>query len=375
MKITPLILIFIYARGTNGSHEEVQKFLVDNGHRYVNIVLHSTKSEWSRFRPKDVAYARTMVGNRDRVDQSNNVFHVFICGPNQDNLRENLEIIAERKNGMSLLLLDRSWSQTQMQALQLVLRSLEEARIFFYVGISSASDEPMIWYQVISLKSGSAISELNFHPNSRRIIESYDLQGLQITSTSLTWAPFYTIDDCNEYGLQCKTAYGYLNDYMNLLADKLNFTYVSHKDLDNDWGTIPKAGPFSLNGTWGGVVGNVILKKYDMSISSYTWNVARSELLQFVPIVRTRRMLALTPQRPAMDFGLFIRAFTFHSWAGIMGVTTVAAICVVLGYWLTKQRDTYGDKMLGFTTWTFFVVVNAYYGGEFTNQLLHDSIN
>ena len=303
----------------------------------------------------------------NQVDLSNTVFHMFICGPDQDNLRKNLEIIVERKNGMSLLLFDKHWSQTEKRALQLVLKSLE-ARILFYVGTLSASDKSITWYQVISLKSGTAVSELNFYPNSRRIIESYNLQGLQITSTSLTWAPFYTIDDCNEYGLQCKTTNGYLNDYMNLLAVRFNFTYVSHKDLDNDWGTIPKAGPFSLNGTWGGVVGNVILKKYDMSISSYTWNVARSELLQFVPIVRTRRMLALTPQRAAMDFGLFIRAFTYYSWAGIMGVTTVAVVCVVLGYWLTKERNTYGNKMLTFTIWTFFVVVNAYYGGDFTNQ-------
>ena len=358
MKMVSLILIFLCANGTEGSQEEVQKFLLDNGHKYVTIVLGSSKNGWLRFRPQDIFLTRTMIG--EQVDQSNDGFNVFICGPDGDNLRETLEIIVERKNGMSLLLLDKSWLPNVNVTLKSLLQSLE-ARIFFYVGISSS---PMTWYHVISLKSGSAISELSFHPNSRRAMETYDLQGLQITSTSLTWAPFYTIDDCNEEGLQCKTAYGYLHDYMNLLADKLNFTYVSHKDTDDDWGTLPKSGPFSLNGTWGGVVGNVILGKYDMSISSYTWNVARSELMQFVPILRTRRMLALTPQRPAMDLGLFIRAFTLYSWAGIMGVTTVAAFCLLLGYWLTKERDTFGGKMLAFTIWTFFVIVNAYYGGK-----------
>ena len=48
-----------------------------------------------------------------------------------------------------------------------------------------------------------------------------------------------------------------------------------------------------------------------------------------------------------------------------MGVTTVAAFCLLLGYWLTKERDTFGGKMLAFTIWTFFVIVNAYYGGKF----------
>ena len=134
MNITLIILMFIYTRGTQGSHEEAQKFLVDNGHSYVNIVLHSTNSEWSTFRPKYVAYTRTMIGNQ--VDMSNTVLHMFICGPDQDNLRKNLEIIVERKNGMSLLLFDKHWSQTEKRALQLVLKSLE-ARILFYVGTLS----------------------------------------------------------------------------------------------------------------------------------------------------------------------------------------------------------------------------------------------
>ena len=364
MKITLVILMSIFARGTQGSHEEVQKFLVENGHRHVNIVLHSADSEWSRFRPRDVAYTRTLVGNH--VDRVNAAFHIFICGWEQSSLRNILEIIVERKSGMSLLIFDKQWSQIAIGALHSVLKILE-ATTFFYVGILLADGDSMTWYQVISLKSGSAINDLKFHPNTKRIIESYNLQGLLVTSTSLTWAPFYTIDDCNEYGTKCGTSFGYLNDYMNLLAKKLNFTYASYKDLDGDWGTIPKAGPFCLNGTWGGVVGNVILKKYDMSISSYTWNIARSELMQFVPIVRTRRMLALTPKRPSVDFGLF-RAFTFYSWTGIFGVTAVAAICLVIGYWPTKLRDTYGDKMLSFTIWTFFVMVNAHYGGKLSNQ-------
>ena len=78
MKITLLILMAIFARGTQGSHEEVQKFLVENGHRHMNIVLNSADSEWSRFRPRDVAYTRTLVGNH--ADRVNTAFHIFTCG-------------------------------------------------------------------------------------------------------------------------------------------------------------------------------------------------------------------------------------------------------------------------------------------------------
>ena len=345
-------------------HEDMSQFLAHNGHSHVDIVLNSSNTEWFRFRPKYAAYTRTVIKNLGSLSKT--VFQIFVYEPDLDNdLKTYLEIIIDRKNGMSLLLFTKGWSQNGMEKLQFTLKSLE-ARIFFYVAVSSENEKSMYWYQVISLKSGSAINEINFYHNSRRIVKRYDLKGLEITSTSLTWAPFYTLEDCNEHGLQCKSSYGYLKDYMDLLANKFNFSYVSHKDLDNDWGTLPKAGPFSLNGTWSGVVGDVILKKYDMSISSYTWNVARSELMQFVPIVRTRRMLALTPQRPAMDFGLFLRAFTYYSWAGIICMTVTAAVCVVVGsvYCSGPKRDTVGNKILAFTIWTFFVIINAYYGGN-----------
>ena len=108
-----------------------------------------------------------------------------------------------------------------------------EATAFFYVAIlqSNASDsnglKPTSWYQVLSLKTGSVVNWLTFADESYRIIESFDLKGLQVRSASLTWTPYLIIDDCDELGLECKQNYGYLIDYMDLLAAKFNFTYIS----------------------------------------------------------------------------------------------------------------------------------------------------
>ena len=74
-----------------------------------------------------------------------------------------------------------------------------------------------------------------------------------------------------------------------------------------DWGILPKAGPFNLSGTWGGVMGDVINKKFDFSLSSWTWNLARYTLVQFVPFMKGVHTLVWTPKIPETDFGLFTR--------------------------------------------------------------------
>jgi hypothetical protein len=65
------------------------------------------------------------------------------------------------------------------------------------------------------------------------MIEDYDLNGLTIYSISDTWAPFLTLEDCDESGSKC-TSYGYLNDYNDMIAKQYNFSYECHKKLDGD---------------------------------------------------------------------------------------------------------------------------------------------
>ena len=54
-------------------------------------------------------------------------------------------------------------------------------------------------------------------------------------------------------------------------------------------------------------MGDVINKKFDFSMSSWTWNIERYTLVQFVPIIRGTYMLVWTPKIPETDFGLFTR--------------------------------------------------------------------
>jgi hypothetical protein len=110
---------------------------------------------------------------------------------------------------------------------------------------------------VVMLKMGSAVMNLKFDGNTSVIVEDYDLQGIQIRSISLPWAPYLMQSGCTKDGTGCANE-GYLIDYMDISAKQYNFTYVSLKEPKGDWGISPKSGPFNLSGTWGGVFGSVV---------------------------------------------------------------------------------------------------------------------
>ena len=54
-------------------------------------------------------------------------------------------------------------------------------------------------------------------------------------------------------------------------------------------------------------MGDVVSKKFDLSVSSWIWNIDRSDIVQFAPISKHNNMLVWTPKNLATDFGLFTR--------------------------------------------------------------------
>ena len=349
------LLVFCWAElgQANGSLEELQLFLTDNGHRYVDI-FHDSCSIGSEFIPKDKFFSRQSLKslrtqNKTRV----NTFGIFFFDHIKDNLEEFLSIIQERQVRKSLLVFAKP--QNYWIEVNRVLRKMK-LRTFFYVAVGGVHGEKMSWYQVISLASGYVIEKLTFHPSSYLILEKFNLNGLEVTSTTLKWAPYYTIENCNEYGLECNTS-GYLKDYMEILGRRYNFTLTSHKNTDNDWGTIPK------DGRWVGVMGDVVNKKYDLSISTWMWKVERTKVLQFVSVAKTRFVQVLTPLKPTTDPGLFARVFTYCSWLAISSIVGIAIICITLQHFIASHGNTNGEKIFNFTIFLFFVIINSYFSG------------
>ena len=351
---------------TNFSYREVHRFLLDNGHRHVAVISNHSSDAWNATYMRDIFCSRIEIGNTDLTDSKS--FAVFLFDPDNDDIGLYIDVISRRKVKMSLMVVVKQRRGVDVDIFKRNTAGAEATAFYYLVMGSSGSNSTgqLSWHYIISLRSGSVMNRLTFADNSLRITEQFDLHGLEITSKSLTHAPYLTIDGCNEAGQECKENYGYLVDYMDIMAAKFNFTYTSHKDVNNDWGVQPKAGPFNASGVWGGVMGDVLRRRHDMSISIFQWTLSRSDLLQFAPVAKFRLALAVKPVPSDTDFGLFTRGFTVEAWIAIFLLSALAVFCILVTNLLDADEDRNGMKMLAFTFWIFFVVVNAYYGGVLT---------
>ena len=214
---------------TNFTYREVRRFLLDNGHRHVAIMSNHSSDIWNASYMKDIFCSRIEIGNTELVDSKS--FAVFFLDPDKDDIGRYIVLISRRKIKMSLMVVVKQRRDVDVDIFRRKMAEAEATAFYYLVVASSGSNSSgqLSWHYIISLRSGSVVNKLTFAGNSLRIMEKFDLRGLEITSTSLTHAPYLTIDGCNEAGQECKEHHGYLVDYMDIMAAKFNFTYMSHK--------------------------------------------------------------------------------------------------------------------------------------------------
>ena len=202
---------------------------------------------------------------------------------------------------------------------------------------------------------------------SKQIVERHDLEGLELYSNTLSWAPYFIITNCkdlhnDEMEKDCEMS-GYLNDFMNAMGNIANFTWTSHIPTDGSWGTIDE------NGVWvTGPMGTVIEGEYHMSIGSWTWTIERNGLMDFVSVGGNEFfVLALTPQTAELDFGLFIRPFQDEAWLLVLASVIMIVIIITVPYSLLNYyENTEGFKLVSLISWLFVLLINAYYSGALT---------
>lgn len=370
LKSATLILASLFV-GTFATSSDIQEFLVDNGHLYVDVFYNS--SNWREIILRDLYIARLPF--EDISKAHNNSFGIFMFDVSKDDIMSYLLAITQRKIKMSLLVLSEPWNKQKINSIKNHLRHLRETA-FFYIAIPTTNSTCLTWQQLISLKSGSALNHLKFANKSSKIIEKFDMQGLEITSSSLTWAPYITFEDCNKDGLDCAKKYGYLIDLLDKLAVEFNFTHVSQKNEDN---VFYHVGP---DGNYGGVWGDVESNQRDMSLSSWLWLSSRHDIFGFVPFLQRKFVLAFTPQQSGIvDYGFFTRAFVQNTWTTVLCTLGAILLLLLLGNKYGTNDNTKGIKILTFTLWLYFTLINCYYCGVLTmffttsNELPFNTMN
>ena len=199
-----------------------------------------------------------------------------------------------------------------------------------------------------------------------QMVDEINMEEITIYSSTLSWMPYFSISNCDDMGKNCDIK-GFLSDYMDAICRIINCTWTSHAPPDGSWGVRPISGPFNLSGVWGGAMGNVVNGDYHVSLSQWVWTANRYGLLDFVSTSTNAVVLALTPQPPEVDPGLFIRPFRNEAWYGI-GVMFIIILIIIIGPYafFSYYEKTDGFNIAAWWSWMFFVLINAYYGGALT---------
>ena len=174
-------------------------------------------------------------------DVVNNLDTLVIIKDPEDEFEVLLEKISNQKRQKAILVIqDEDLENFKFQLTTFGKNS------FFYLLVTNDESTSVSWHKVITLTDYSdfIMNEIIFDDYGR-VVESYDLNGLEIIATSLDWLPFIAHENCNDKGRKCLN-YGLLADQMNIWAKIFNFTWDIMAGYDGDWGLFPKSGMTKL---------------------------------------------------------------------------------------------------------------------------------
>jgi hypothetical protein len=349
----------------------VHTFLSDNGFKFVTMIENSTMPSQTMSKiTQDIvkcstSHFRTTTMNAHRTNYAFNFMdaHIFIFDIQNDDIQTFLHIVSLTPVRSSVIVMNYLWTESMMTIFKSNLYSFRSDALFYIV---LSSHHGVTWHQVIILKSGFSMTELRFSLENGQIVEEYDLNGLTLGTIELNYTPYITMKDCDQNGRKCRSN-GYIKQYTDVLAKQFNFTYESHKEVNDDWGVLPKSGPYNRSGEWGGVLGDVIMAKYDLNLAAWIWSVKRYGLLSYVRIISITEVLIWTPKTKETDLGFFLRPFTVDSWIAIFSMTTLTTIFLAAVYYIMPNgTEKIGQNIMITTLWYFFVLLSAFYSGALT---------
>ncbi len=295
-------------------------------------------------------------------------FHVVsLASVHPPDIVASLHFIADRKTKSSLLYFPKDFTEDEWILLRQLLAGLNRNSHFY---LALGTGVLLSFNVVVTLKHqvGASINKITFLEGSYTIKESYDLEGLHVTSISESLRPYVSFEDCDDDHLECATIEGMLVDHCEQIGRMMNFSIVHYRQPDGNWGTVPVDGPYNLSGTWSGIQGAIIYGSHQMSLSSYVALLERIDLMDFLPLANHAvSLFVMRPQPLDLDFGVFLRPFTSELWKATLSVTSVALVGLVLPpLCLPHFRMTQGFQIATTTMWYMFIVLNAYFGGALT---------
>ncbi len=176
----------------------------------------------------------------------------------------------------SIIVLPEGMDQSMLNrdAYLLGTRSFISNSHFFVASVMKGEKYPQ-WFQVITVQGQTQVVvnslQFLFFPCVR---EQYDLQKLNVTSTSVNWYPLNVMEGCDQNGMHCTTSSGIAVELGQYIAGIANFSVHNFVDPNGDWGVFPRGGK------WRGAMGDVTQKLNECVLvtkvifSGYQWKIS-----------------------------------------------------------------------------------------------------
>ena len=390
---SPILLLLLFQISvaytlTNNEISSVLEFSKNNGKRYLNVVNLDDQDlniKHANERLKFMANEMNSIYVRNALLIDNNVniestkfdqdsLLILASGTDSKYWETYLKMMTSTKIMSSILVMIGNMNEQRINKMKRHLENIATNSFFYWAHRKIEATDELMWHQILTIDNYKKfiINPINFYRSNGIIVEDYDLQGLHLKDMTLSWAPYYTVSDCTEGNhpkgpnRNCKTA-GYLHDTIKLFSKRLNFTWESYNEPENNWGTVPISGPANVSGEWGGVVGYLMRREYQISISAWVLNEGRWDMFDFVNVFGDRPVLIAKPQRDPIDPGLFIRPFQNDAWYMIGITVTIIIGCLVIPTLLApKFSRTTSFKIVSSIGWLLFMLIEIYYSGALT---------
>ena len=217
---------------------EVTKFCRDNGLNFVSFWRDNKSPKVTKYLLKS-SFENNL---RSRFVENLSPF-TFLSTNNIDtlifisnNLQHVLETIHKHKIQKSILVVGKNGIEYFKNFAEKFAKNC-----FFYLLHYDLPNLPA-WYTVMILNNSSQfiMNKIEFDKDGR-IIEDYDLHGIELVGTTLSFMPYTSYTKCDDKGRNCD-AFGLFADLIDMWSQEYNFTWDIFTGYGNDWGMVPKSG-------------------------------------------------------------------------------------------------------------------------------------
>ena len=297
---------------------------------------------------------------------------VIIASSQDSNNWDSYFTLLEKVKVMSAtMIFPEPLSNVQFDLIRSKLEVTETSRHFYLIMEDYEQGSEISYKRIITLSNVKqvVVDQVSFNEFGH-IQDIYDLQGMQVLSTTVSWPPYIFLpEECKERkrnNPKCKP-YGHLVDTLNAMGKIANFTWECDGDPNDSYGTTPISGPANENGTWGAVVGEVFDGTYHFSMSTWVWKEERQNMFDFATIVTDQTALAITLKAKEIDYTLFTRPFRLESWL-LVGFAVIIFLLATLVPFLFAPDfgESTSYRLIEVIAFTFFMLTEIYYSGALT---------